>query len=339
MVINYLQIQLFIFFINSQFKKVKTMKKTLCIFSFIIGTAINIFAQNVGIGLTNPQFPLDINGRTRIRSGGDANNSAGLWLNNTDNTSTPVFMGMMTGNQYGIYGAGLGNWGFNMNTDNGFVGIGVGIFNPEYRLDIAGQMRLRSGGNTSTPAGLWLNNTLNTTASVFIGMANDNTIGFYGRGINRFGLSMSIDNGDVNVTDNINVTGNANVAGNINGRNIGATGSLSTLGNIVATNISTRANITATGDVKVLGSLELGLVDVKYEEVLGKGIGKSLSLNCPSGYRVISGGGGSNEQTLSVTLSRSSSNDTETGWVISILNSNLFSTYNIFIKCTCAKIR
>jgi hypothetical protein len=314
-----------------------TLTALLCVF-----TMATMSAQNVGIGVTNPQFSLDINGRTRIRSGGDAFSSAGLWLNNINNTSTPVFVGMMNNNQVGIFGAGLTNWGFNMNTDNGFVGIGVGVFTPEYRLDVAGRMRIRSGGDANTSAGLWLNNSANSTTSAFMGMVNDNTVGFYGRGINRFGLTMNTDNGDVNIPDNIDVAGNANVAGNINGRNIGATGSISTLGNIVASNISTRANISATGNLIVAGQVSMGLVyKFNYNTLAGLAPLTDITCGCPANTKAIGGGGGARDPSGAgdVVVSFTGLTDDQNGWRIMVSNNNPFSSRLVICWVVCARMQ
>ena len=74
---------------------------------------------NVGIGGIIPAFRLDVNGRMRIRDGGGGN-SAGLWLNNTANSTTPAFVGMQTDNTVGFYGSTAG-WGLVMNTGTGKI--------------------------------------------------------------------------------------------------------------------------------------------------------------------------------------------------------------------------
>jgi len=55
---------------------------------------------------------------------------------------------------------------------------GIGNSNPSYRLDVSGRMRIRATSATET-AGVWLNNSTNTSRSAFVGMNDDNTYGFY----------------------------------------------------------------------------------------------------------------------------------------------------------------
>jgi hypothetical protein len=75
----------------------------------------------VGIGgVTEPLYPLDVNGRMLVRHQGQ---TAGIFFNNSTNTSAPAFVGMETNNLVGFFGSGIG-WGFNMNTNTGDVQIG-----------------------------------------------------------------------------------------------------------------------------------------------------------------------------------------------------------------------
>ncbi len=56
--------------------------------------------------------------------------------------------------------------------------IGIGVSDPAYGLDIAERMRIR--GKPGFTAGIWLNNEANTAIPAFIGMQNDNQVGFFG---------------------------------------------------------------------------------------------------------------------------------------------------------------
>ena len=102
---------------------------------------------NVGIGVDDAQFRLDVSGRMRIRT--NPGNSAGIWLNNDANNAQPAFIGMRNDNLVGFYGNGSPNsgWGFLMNTTNGRVGIGTD--NPYQALHVIGNI-LASG--TITPS-------------------------------------------------------------------------------------------------------------------------------------------------------------------------------------------
>jgi hypothetical protein len=78
---------------------------------------------NVGIGTNAPAFRLDVDNRMRIRSGGDNNNSAGIWLNSNNNAVFQAFVGINE-TSVGFFGGIGGDWGLQMNTQNGNVGIG-----------------------------------------------------------------------------------------------------------------------------------------------------------------------------------------------------------------------
>jgi hypothetical protein len=93
----------------------------------------------VGIGTTSPGFPLDVNGRIRLR-GVDASNTAGLWLNDIANTNVTGFIGVAQDKRIGFYGA-VSGWSLIMNTDNGNVGIGT--FNPAYKFSVNGTIQAK----------------------------------------------------------------------------------------------------------------------------------------------------------------------------------------------------
>ncbi len=102
---------------------------------------------NVGIGITDPAYTLDVGARMRIRS--TAGNTPGLWLNNDANNALPAFIGMRNDNLVGFYGNAAPNsgWGLLMNTNNGRVGIGTD--NPSEALHVIGNI-IASG--TITPS-------------------------------------------------------------------------------------------------------------------------------------------------------------------------------------------
>ena len=76
---------------------------------------------NVGIGNSDPAYQMDVSNRIRIRSGGNDGVSAGLWLNNNNNTEAS-FIGMEDDTHVGFYGLQAG-WKFGMNTQTGALKI------------------------------------------------------------------------------------------------------------------------------------------------------------------------------------------------------------------------
>lgn len=118
-------------------------------------TAIEIKPSgHVGIGISDPVYPLDIANRMRIR--GAPGFSAGIWLNNEGNTAIPAFIGLQADNQVGFYGSGTG-WSFLMNTTTGAISFGGNAGQP-------GQV-LASNGSGGVPQ--WRNIGGGTHAEVF----------------------------------------------------------------------------------------------------------------------------------------------------------------------------
>lgn len=73
----------------------------------------------VGIGVTNPTFMLDINGRTRVRTG--AGGSAGIAFMDAANVNNKGFIGMKDDNHIGLYGYNGASWALTMNVNTGDV--------------------------------------------------------------------------------------------------------------------------------------------------------------------------------------------------------------------------
>jgi hypothetical protein len=109
----------------------------------------------------------------------------GSWAPADDNVGT-----VGTGNSWNSNGNNISN----SNTGN----VGIGNSNPAYLLDVNNRMRIRSGGNNSTTAGLWLNNNANTEAA-FIGMEDDTHVGFYGKDGAGWKFSMNTQTGALKI--------------------------------------------------------------------------------------------------------------------------------------------
>ena len=89
---------------------------------------------NVGIGINNPTYKLDIFGRMRLRHGADG--SPGIWFNKSDNTVPIAFMGLLNNEYIGLYGEQGSAWNFLMSTITGNVGIGLQA--PTQKLHVNG---------------------------------------------------------------------------------------------------------------------------------------------------------------------------------------------------------
>lgn len=97
---------------------------------------------NIGISTSNTPiaYKLDVNGRMRIRHNTVLGQTAGMWLDGTT-SATRSFIGTINENHVGIYGSVIG-WNLAMNVENGNTGIGTSA--PTAKLDINGDIRLRS---------------------------------------------------------------------------------------------------------------------------------------------------------------------------------------------------
>jgi Chaperone of endosialidase len=70
------------------------------------------------------------------------------------------------------------------------------INNGEVSFQTSGRLQIKTGSQT---AGLWLSNAANSSNSAFIGLANDNQVGFYGNTGALFGLTMNTTTGNVGI--------------------------------------------------------------------------------------------------------------------------------------------
>jgi hypothetical protein len=77
---------------------------------------------NVGIGNNNPGYYLDVNGRMRIRSGGNNSVSSGIWFNNNSNVEA-AFVGMEDDTHVGLFGNNGAGWKLAMNTQTGALQV------------------------------------------------------------------------------------------------------------------------------------------------------------------------------------------------------------------------
>jgi hypothetical protein len=76
-------------------------------------------------------------------------------------------------------------------------GVGLGVNNPGFQLDVGNRMRVRQGSNGS--AGVWFYQTTPAADRGFVGMQSDNAIGLYGNAGAGWGLVMNVTDGKVGV--------------------------------------------------------------------------------------------------------------------------------------------
>jgi hypothetical protein len=81
--------------------------------------------------------------------------------------------------------------------------IGIGTTSPEYKLDVNGRMRVKTGtiGNNSTSSGIWLEDYRTGINRAFVGMQDSIRFGVYGSGANGIGWGFNFNavSGDVSL--------------------------------------------------------------------------------------------------------------------------------------------
>src|SRR4030095_2822588 len=147
------------------------MKSILFILVLLVHTS-NLFAQNVGINNPNPLFPLTFNSAL-----GD---KIALW---TDGTPTHYGFGIQSGLLQIFSKTDFDNIGFGYGSSSSFAERVRIINKGELGMIVNGRLYLNNGTiplNSDYGAGIWLNKADNTGTLGFIGVQNNQNLGFYG---------------------------------------------------------------------------------------------------------------------------------------------------------------
>jgi hypothetical protein len=180
---------------------------------------------NIGLGTTSPAEKLSVASNPGY---GISHEASGIKLSTYIDGSSGYF-GTVSDHPLQFYtnnGAGQITL-----LQNGFVGIGN--TNPQYKLDVIGRMRVRTGavGNPFTSSGLWLDDYTDGSTRIFFGMQDSIRLGIWGDGTPSvgWGFNFNARNGNVgigvsspadklavggNITSTGNITSNGNVSGN-----------------------------------------------------------------------------------------------------------------------------
>ncbi|MGG9971302.1 hypothetical protein ACQ33O_05850 [Ferruginibacter sp. SUN002] len=158
--------------------------------SFFLFTVVNVSAQNVGIGTSTPRFPLSFSTSLGQKIGlwDDLNANgynygigiqSGLLQFHTDYSFSDVLIG------YGKSSGFTENFRFKGNGN-----VGIGTSDPQFLLDVNGQIKLRNDGNLSIPQGILFNAGAFPFPVAMLGMRSDLTWGLMS-GSGNWGLNYS----------------------------------------------------------------------------------------------------------------------------------------------------
>jgi len=133
-------------------------------------------AQNIGIGTTTPLEKLSV---VSVSGYGISHESSSIKLS-TYIDGSGAYIGTTTNNPFHLY-TNNGAAQFTL-LQNG--NIGIGNINPQYKLDITGRMRVKTGtvGNAFTSSGIWFEDYRDGTNRIFLGMQDSIRLGIWGEG-------------------------------------------------------------------------------------------------------------------------------------------------------------
>jgi hypothetical protein len=134
------------------------------------------FAGSVAVGVSDPSYiyKMDIADRIRIRSS-SASSTAGIALNNSNNSVISAFIGTKDLDLVGIYGSVAG-WGLLMNTNTGALAIGYQNPVAGYRLSVLGNQYIAgliaTTGDAEIGGTAQVSGNLNVGGRIVIGSIN-----------------------------------------------------------------------------------------------------------------------------------------------------------------------
>ena len=131
------------------------------------------FSGNIGVGNAATAYKMDIADRIRIRSS-SATSTAGIALNNSNNSAVSAFIGTKDLDLVGVYGS-VSGWGLLMSTNTGAVGIGYQNPVAGYRLSVLGNQYINglvaTTGDAEIGGAAQVSGNLNVGGRVIIGAA------------------------------------------------------------------------------------------------------------------------------------------------------------------------
>ena len=180
--------------------------------SWLLSGISTTTTKRVGIATTTPAGLLDIKGGAdRNGSNGDFPITIQLYSGGYRHWITTRHSALSTpdnGNAIDFYlnnsstaeGSASPHVGTALGMSITTKGVGIGTEDPSFKLDVAGRGRIQASDATSTgTAGIFFTNSDKTENRGFIGMVNDNNIGFWGAGGSGWGLTMNVVTGRVGI--------------------------------------------------------------------------------------------------------------------------------------------